>query len=212
MSDFPDTQDSDAAEFVAELETKPERSAARAKPAPKRRTYDDIDPKGKAPNVGARQERVTQRTRIPMSMPQLKLEVPEIPGYHLHWFLNTPGRISRALAAGYTFVEDDEVDIVNTGLANDRSASGNTDLGTRVSISAGSAPGDDGQEQRLYLMKIPEEWWEEDQAELNGRNEQIAATLRGGGDVEGNPHGADNRYIPEAHRRTMASLFTPKRR
>ena len=154
----------------------------------------------------------TERSRIPMSTAQLKLEVPDIPGYHLHWMLGNPSRIAQAMKAGYTFVDHDEVDVVNTGLADDASKNGNTDMGSRISVVAGSDVGEDGKEQRLYLMKIPLEYWEEDQKALEKRNEQIAATIRGGGDFGGNSNGVENRYVPDGNRRGMANLFTPKKR
>ena len=151
-----------------------------------------------------------ERTRVPMSLPAQRLAVPDIPGYHLHWMLGTPSRIQQALKAGYEFVDPDEADVTNFGLADDASKSGNTDMGSRVSVVAGSDAGEDGREQRLYLMKIKQEWWESDQKILEDRNEQVAAILRGGQDLSANPHGSDNRYIPDAHRKGVASLFTPK--
>lgn len=153
---------------------------------------------------------VDEKTRIPMSLPMQRLAAPEIPGYHCHWFNGNAVRIQQALRAGYEFVDPSEVNLNNFGLADDASASGNTDMGTRVSISSGSD--EQGNENRMYLMKIKEEWWLADQKALEDRNEQIAATLRGGG-VEGGPDGdISNRYIPEAHRKGVAALFTPKRR
>lgn len=157
------------------------------------------------------QKAKVERQRIPMSMPLQKLAVPDIPGYHLHWMLGTPGRISQALRAGYEFVDGDDVDVTNTGLANDASSSGNSDLGSRISVLAGLDSGETG-EQRLYLMKLKEEYWQEDQKLVENRNEQIAAALRGGEDVAENPNGSDNRYIPDAQKKTVAELFTPKSR
>lgn len=152
------------------------------------------------------------RARVPMSLPQLKLSVPDIPGYHLHWMAGNPARIAQATKAGYEFVEPEEVDVVNSGLANGAATSGNTDMGSRVSVVAGGDTGSDGQEQRLYLMKLKQEWWEADQLALEDRNEQTAASLRGGRDLADNPNGSDNRYIPEAHRKGVADLFTRKSR
>ena len=149
-----------------------------------------------------------ERKRIPMSLPQQKLATPDIPGYHQHWFLGA--RVKRALAAGYEFVDPDEVDVTNTGLADDASKSGNSDLGSRVSVLAGDMLGEDGSEQRLYLMKIKQEWWDEDQKILAERNEQIASTIRGGG-TPGVP-APEGAYIPDAHRKEVANIFTPKRR
>lgn len=151
------------------------------------------------------------RTRVPMSMPSLKLEVPELPGYHLHWMMGSPGRIAQAQRAGYTFVEPDEVDVLNTSIGDDASKSGNTDMGSRVSIVATRDTGDDGKEQRLYLMKIPLEFWKQDQKALESKNEQVAASLRGGQDIGANQFGSENRYIPDAAKKNVASLFTPKR-
>lgn len=152
-----------------------------------------------------------ERTRIPMSLPQQKLAVPDIPGYHLHWMMGSPSRIAQAKKAGYDFVDENEVDVVNSDLGGDASKSGSTDMGTRVSVVAGGTA-ENGSEQRLYLMKIRQEYWEEDQASLEDRNEQIASTLRGGQDIGANPHGADNRYVPEANRKAVANLFTRKTR
>lgn len=160
----------------------------------------------------SRDKKREERQRIPMSVPVQKLAVPEIPGYHLHWFIDNPARIMQAQRAGYEFVETDEVDIVNTGLADDASSSGNTDLGSRVSLSAGQTLSEQGQPQRLILMKIRQEWWEEDQKKLEERNESIAATLRGGRDTGANPNGNENRYIPEYAKQQVANMFTPKRR
>lgn len=154
----------------------------------------------------------TDRTRVPMSVPMQKLQVPDKPGWHRHWMLGTPSRISQALRAGYRFVDAEDADVLSHGLADGAGAHGSTDMGSRVSVVAGADVGQDGQEQRLYLMEIPEELWQEDQKLLEARNEQIAASLRGGQDVGANPNGTENRYIPEAHRKGVANLFTPKTR
>ena len=153
-----------------------------------------------------------ERSRIPMSLPQQKLAVPDLPGFHLHWMMGTPSRIAQARKAGYDFVDASEVDVVNTGLADDLSKSGSTDMGSRVSLVAGSTTGEDGQEQRLYLMKLPNEFWDADQAALEDRNEQIAATLRGGNVDAGEGGDSSNRYIPDAQRKNVANLFNRKTR
>lgn len=156
-----------------------------------------------------RETKTEARERIPMSLPMQKLSVPDIPGYHLHWMRGDATRINQALRAGYEFVEPEEVSLANFGLADDASQSGNTDMGTRVSIGSGQR--EDGTEERLYLMKIKEEWWQEDQKKLEDRNEQIAATLRGGHPDAGQ-NDDSQRYVPEAHRKGVANLFMPKNR
>lgn len=158
--------------------------------------------------ANVRETRVTEATRVPMSLPELKLYVPDIPGYHLHWFRGA--RTPRALQAGYEFVDPQEVTLVNSGLADDASRSGNSDLGSRVSVVAGDADPASGSVERLYLMKIRQEWHEQDMAALEAKNETIAAALRGGVDVGSNPHGTEQRYIPS--RGQQSTLFTPKNR
>lgn len=148
------------------------------------------------------------KDRIPMSVPQRHLELPDIPGYHTHWFMGS--NVSRALRASYTFVtEEDGVDVNNFDLAGNATASGNSDLGTRISIPA--AVGGDS-EERLYAMKLPLELWEEDCRALEKRNEKIAAALRG--EREGALEGKGNPYdTSNVTKNQMASnLFTPKRK
>lgn len=115
--------------------------------------------------------------RVPMSTPQLRLSVPEIPGFYCHWFLG-PLRVQRALKAGYQFVDEDEVDTSNFDLAGDAASSGSTDLGSRLSVYAGAD--EKGDAQRFYLMKLPNHFREEDvEANIN-RSEQLANALKGG--------------------------------
>lgn len=121
-----------------------------------------------------------ERKRIPMSVPVQKLEAPDIPGYHLHWFNGTPDRIQRAINGGYEFVDSSEVQPNSVGLGNDSTASGNTDLGSQVSVIGGSELGADNQPIRMILMKIKLEYYEEDQKILEARNDQIADALKGG--------------------------------
>lgn len=154
--------------------------------------------------ANAQETRVTEATRVPMSVPEPRLAVPEIEGWHLHWFLEK--NIPRAEKAGYVFVEDDEVDIANRDLiADDAAMSGNTDLGSRISMLSGGDPGPNGQIERLVLMKIRQEWWEEDQKSLEARNDKIAEALRSGkvnqkGDVS-------HQYLKQGQ-----NLFYPKTR
>lgn len=159
--------------------------------------------------ANARNTGVTVKNRVPMSIPTLKLQAAEIPGFHLHWMSGTQGRISQALRAGYQFVSPEEVNLTNPDIAGAFGATNSSDLGTRVSALAGGEA--DGQAARLYLMKLPEEFWQEDQRLRDAANEKTAAMLRGGsavGDV--NPHGNSQQYIPEAQKKIMLNLFTPK--
>lgn len=138
--------------------------------------------------------------RIPMSVPSLKLAVPEIPGYHQHWFLAE--EVAQAMRAGYTFVEPEDTDTSLREFAGGE----NQDMGTRVSSLAGRDIGPDGQPVRLYLMKLPESDWLEDQRALEGRSEQMLDALRAGTPAEGDN---SNRYLPnpEGNR----NIFRPRK-
>lgn len=121
-----------------------------------------------------------ERKRIPMSVPVQKLAAPDIPGYHLHWFNGTAERIQRAQDGGYEFVDSQEISINNVSLGGDSTVSGNTDMGSQVSIVAGKELGRDGQPIRMILMKIKQEWYEEDQKLIEERNDKVADSLTGG--------------------------------
>lgn len=154
-----------------------------------------------------------ERKRIPMSVPVQRLEAPDVPGYHLHWFVGTPERLQRALDGGYEFVDEREMKINNVGLGSDSARSGNTDMGSRVSVVSGSEVGKDGQPTRLILMKIKQEWYEEDQKLVDDRNERVASALRGGllgGDQAADKAELGHRYVDKA-RTQIPDLFKPKR-
>lgn len=121
-----------------------------------------------------------ERKRIPMSVPVQKLEAPEIPGYHLHWFNGTPSRIQRALDGGYEFVDSREISLNNVSLGGNSATSGSTDMGSRVSVVAGKEIGADNQPIRMVLMKIKQEWYLEDQKLVDERNDSVADALTGG--------------------------------
>lgn len=154
--------------------------------------------------IPAVESRATPR-RIPMSLPRLKLAVPEIPGFHQHWFRTE--EVAQALQAGYSFVEQHETD---TSLA-EMAGGENQDMGTRVSAFAGKEldPAS-GQPTRLYLMKLPLEYWHADQRELESRSESMLDALRAG--VPANEAGVDNsnRYIPE-HAEANRNVFRPRK-
>ncbi len=154
-----------------------------------------------------------ERKRVPMSVPVQRLEAPEMPGFHLHWFLGTAERLQRAIDGGYEFVDEREIKINNVSLGGDSAVSGNTDLGSRVSVVSGQEIGKDGQPTRLVLMKIRLEWYEEDQKLVDDRNEQIAAALRGGdlGAEKEASGDARHRYVDKS-RTQIPDLFKPKRK
>lgn len=109
------------------------------------------------------------RKRIPMSTPQRRLEVPSIPGYVCYWFKES--NVLRAQAAGYEFVTRDEVPINQMSVANDKGISGNQDLGSHIRIQASLSSGGDA--GYAMLMKIKQEWYNEDQRAIAERNASI---------------------------------------
>lgn len=97
-----------------------------------------------------------RKERVPFGVPAQRFNVPENDGFHYHVFNDNwkkePGRIQRALKAGYEVVDDEQ--------------SGST-VGTN----------EDGSEFKGILMRIPKELYDEDQAvknkELDKIDEQI---------------------------------------
>lgn len=146
---------------------------------------------------------VTDETRIPMGLPDMQLAVPEIEGFVLHWFADRPGRISRALAAGYTFVEPGEVKIRNFGFANDLLESGNTDLGSKVSVHGGTD--DRGRSEKLFLMKIKKEWYDRDTVLREESADKTVASLKAGRIGAERDSSANRRYVKDTE-----NLFTKK--
>lgn len=149
-----------------------------------------------------------ERKRIPMAVPVQKLSVPDIPGYHLHWFQGTPDRLERALQGGYEFVEETETSVNDAGLGGTSTRTGNTDMGSRVSVVAGSEIGKDGQPIRLVLMKIKQEWYEEDQKLVEERNQATIDSLLGGTQNAGG-HDSSHRYV-DRERTVIPDFFKRK--
>jgi hypothetical protein len=148
----------------------------------------------------------------PMSMATKRLEVPEREGFHRRWFRGEPGRLARAQQAGYRFVDKQDVMLNNFDLGGDAKDSGDTDLGTRVSVIAGDDIDPSGQPGRLYLMECPNELYEYSRSIIEDINEGVAESLRGGsiGSNESgeSSHDARTRYT----KGKMPELFTPKSR
>jgi hypothetical protein len=124
-------------------------------------------------------ERTTsERQRNVFNGTKAKLTVGrQIPGYHLHIFNDEPGRIQTALTGGWEFVTPDEV-----GGVGERVTSVNTDLGDKVRFLVGADEKGDG--FYAYLLKIKQEWFEEDQSAMQERNDLVDDAIRGGVNVK----------------------------
>lgn len=145
-----------------------------------------------------------KRTRIPMSSPRQKLNTPEIAGFHLHWFNDDENRLAQAMEGGYDFVDPQETMVNSFSLGGDPVGTG-TDLGTRVSVVVGTKK--DGSTMRAYLMKIPQEYFNEDQAAGQERVDQVHDAMSKGNQQRNGETEADRRqrYVS---RSSMTSTYS----
>lgn len=113
--------------------------------------------------------------REPFGEPRLKLQAPARLGYRRYWFNDEPGRIGRALQAGYSFVK-----------LNGRN--------TRNVVGRAK----NGSAQVAYLMEIPNEWFVQDVRSQQAKVDEIDAAIRGGKlGAERGAIAGDERYIPK---------------
>lgn len=116
----------------------------------------------------------TRKRRSAFNGTETKISVnATIAGYHLHVLCDDGARIQEALNSGYEFVTPDEV-----GGVSENVVSRNGDLGERIRYLIN--PRAEGSKQYGYLMKIRQEWYEEDQAELQAKNNRIDAAIKRG--------------------------------
>ena len=113
-------------------------------------------------------------SRVPFGSNEERLGYEKREGYHRHWFNDSPGRLQRALKAGYKHVLDKET-------------------GKNVSVPVGVAP--NGGVLMGFLMEIPLEWWKKDLALGQERVDKTDADIRRG-NIQGKV-GEDGRYVPE---------------
>jgi hypothetical protein len=120
------------------------------------------------------QDGTTRKRRNVFNGTESKINVRnQIPGFHLHVFTDAGGRIQEAMDSGYEFVTPAEV-----GGVSENVVSRNGDLGERIRYLVN--PHAQGTEQFGYLMKIRQEWFDEDQAELQAKNTRIDTAVRKG--------------------------------
>ena len=132
-----------------------------------------------------------------MSVPSRKLEVSEILGYHLYWFLES--NVPRAIQGGYEFVEATEVTLNQQGVATSRSVSGNVDLGGQVKVVAGAS--ERGGAEHLVLMKIKKEYYDADREAIEKGNERVLEAIFRGetiGNGKGTAADVGKTYLKEA--------------
>jgi len=146
---------------------------ATAKPQATESTVVETPKEVEVPTVSNEQP-VRRRNRGAFNGTRGKLQVGNlITGYHLYFFNDEPGRVQAALDAGWEFVSPDEVGYSSSNVTNR-----NVDLGDRVSIIG--SKNDMGQPVQQILMKIQQDWWEEDQADIQNRNNKTDASIKRG--------------------------------
>ena len=135
-----------------------------------------------------KQERVV---RVPFGGQKLKLQLSDADrkgfverGMVPRWFNDQESRIARAEGAGYKFVDPKAVQSLGSGAVH-----GNTDVGRKVSliVSKGEPV------IRAYLMEIPKEFYDEDQASKEATNMLVDDALALGGKMGSD---LENEYKP----------------
>lgn len=121
-------------------------------------------------------KKTQQQDFVPFDTPWARLSHPDLPGFHCHWFNDTPGRIPRARRAGYQFVTREEVPFFGDR-PNDPSV--REDVGDQVRTVVGSH--DSGEAIWAVLMKIPLDIYNNQQKGREARELEklVAATRKG---------------------------------
>lgn len=124
-----------------------------------------------------------------------------IPGYHMHIFNEDGARLDEAQRSGYTFVKRGEIQDVGRDVT-----SYNTDPGENVRFVVGKR--DNGNPMYGYLMKIPEEIFQDDQNALEAYNAGVDGAIRRGGVgiKDEATTDAKQRYIPDS-----GTVYSPEK-
>lgn len=113
-----------------------------------------------------------RKERIPFGAMRQKLKVDGIPGYHMHWFTDRNNRILDAEAAGYEFVLRHEIERVgDKDVLPDQ-----LDQGEKVTKPVGVA--ENGAPEIAYLMKIKDQWHDEDKAKKARKLDEMEQSLK----------------------------------
>lgn len=169
---------------------RPRKDEPRQAMAPAEVNYDTgpEDPAPKMPSREAmrevrddRREGQGRQRRRPLGTPEQRLGARVPKGMVGRWINDTPGRIERALEAGYRFISDNGEEV------EDRNG------GRREIVGSGR----DGGALHAYLMAIPEEFHKEDQLAKRARNQEIEQAILRGTPQQANEQDRANFYQPE---------------
>ena len=129
--------------------------------------------------VAVATERVRNK-RKPFGVARLKLSIDkQLEGYHYRWVNDEPGRIASAQSGDYAFAEPLEVGREETEDGRVREL-----VGTNK----------DGSSMYAYLMRIPLDFYLEDQQEKQAYLDDVDNAIRGG---KIDSRSGDGRYVPD---------------
>jgi len=117
--------------------------------------------------------------------------------------------LERAQDAGYEFVQRGETKVNSTSIGSNALVSGNTDMGSNVSVVAGKELLPDGQGVRLVLMKIKEEYYLEDKNAADVKSSKQIDTLMGGKLGQEKHDGSNTVYVKPGN--AIPAMFKPKK-
>lgn len=168
---------------MASLKTPPRRAAARKpvsvqepvavrEPEPVVEAVLEAEPA--PPPVVEEERRPSRAERVPIGNQRLKLARPDRPGFVRRWVNEEGGRLIQFKNAGYTHVKDPQTGAAESYIVG-------------VSKQGGALT--------AYLMEIPEEYYQEDQAEKDDRLKKFDSDIRRG-HVGKNAPGDDGFYVP----------------
>lgn len=127
-----------------------------------------------------------RKRRVPLGVPRSRLTAPKRQGYERRWVNDDgKGRLQAALEGGYTHVTDPNLRVGEDG--------GGSATDSRVSRIVGRGEG--GKPLRAFLMEIPSEQYQEDQASKQAALDEVDRAIRKGRLVS---QGEEHRYVPDA--------------
>lgn len=126
--------------------------------------------------------------------PRLKMAVQgTIPGHHLYWANDDEGALEQLLYEGFSYVTQKEVSL-SSNIVPDQ------DLTTRVSRYVGTKA--DGSPMRAFLLKCPEDIWQERESERYSQADAWDSAIRAG-----KVQPDSGRYTPKGVRITNDTEF-----
>ena len=112
-----------------------------------------------------RGNRTTRTTRVPVTERNILSVKGKEPGYHYRIVNDAGDRIQQLQDAGYEFVDASTVQV------GDKRINSTSPEGTHAQVSVGGGV-------KAYVMRIKQEWYDEDQAAKQARVNQLEETIQ----------------------------------